>query len=79
MEKAKSTMKKGLEKVTRMDKEPLQEDRKEALNTTWPTREQHPDMTGGVDPNLGRAAHSGDPAGLAGKDSLVQPANKPRT
>lgn len=57
----------------------MQEDRKEALNTTGPTREQHPDMTGGLDPNLGRAAHSGDPTGLTSKDSLGEPANKPRT
>ncbi|KAH6838511.1 hypothetical protein B0I37DRAFT_419448 [Chaetomium sp. MPI-CAGE-AT-0009] len=70
MDKAKDTIKKGLEKVTKLDEEPRQEDRKEALETTWPTREQHPTMTGGPDPNLGRAARSGGPTGLTGKESL---------
>ncbi|KAK3295336.1 uncharacterized protein B0H64DRAFT_441757 [Chaetomium fimeti] len=78
MDKAKDALKKGLEKVTKLDEEPRQEDRKEALETTWPAREQHPAMTGGPDPHLGRAAHSGDPTGLTSKDSLGQPTNKPR-
>jgi hypothetical protein len=55
----------------------IQEDRKDTLDTTWPTREQHTSMTGGPDPNLARASHAGDPTGLTGKNSMGQPTNKP--
>ncbi|KAK4244786.1 hypothetical protein C7999DRAFT_16990, partial [Corynascus novoguineensis] len=57
----------------------LQEGRKDNLQSTWPTTEQHQSMTGGPDPNLARASHSGDPTGLTGKGSLGQPTNKPRS
>ncbi|KAL2134080.1 hypothetical protein VTI74DRAFT_1076 [Chaetomium olivicolor] len=78
MDQFVSRAKKGLEKVTKMDNEPLQEDRKETLDTTWPTREQHPSMTAGADPNLARASHTADPAGMTGKESMGQPTNKPQ-
>ncbi|KAK4155764.1 hypothetical protein C8A00DRAFT_31422 [Chaetomidium leptoderma] len=77
MDKVKGAMKKGLEKVTGMHDERLQEDRKETLDTTWPTREQHPSMTGGPDQNTARASHSGNLTGMTGKDSMGQPANQP--
>ncbi|KAK4238987.1 hypothetical protein C8A03DRAFT_32985 [Achaetomium macrosporum] len=77
MDKVKGTMKKGLEKVTNMDQEAIQEDRKDTLDTTWPSGEQHTSMTAGPDPNLARASHTGDPTGQTGKDSMGQPTNKP--
>jgi hypothetical protein len=43
----------------------------------WPTREHHPDLTGGVDTHMGKAAHSGDVAGTPGKEWMRQPTNKP--
>ena len=99
MDKAKTTMKKGLEKVTKTDRErkllspfsfsqvkkltsPLAlqdpQNKSSALNTTSPTKEQHKSMTGGPDPHLAEATHSGNPAGLTGKESMGQPTNKPR-
>ncbi|KAL2167935.1 hypothetical protein VTG60DRAFT_625 [Thermothelomyces hinnuleus] len=78
MDKVKDTMKKGLEKATKTGQEPLQEDKKDTLQTAWPATEQHQSMTGGPDLNLARASHSGDPTGLTGKASLGQPSNKPQ-
>ncbi|KAK4032039.1 hypothetical protein C8A01DRAFT_20841 [Parachaetomium inaequale] len=77
MDKVKRTVKKGLEKVSKMDEEPRQEDGKDTLETTWPTQEQHTSMTGGPDQNSAGAAHPGDLTSWTGKDSVGQPGNKP--
>jgi hypothetical protein len=55
----------------------LQESNRDAPQATWPTREQHSSMTGGIDTHMGKSAHSSDVTGLTGKDSIGQPINKP--
>ncbi|KAK0717665.1 hypothetical protein B0T26DRAFT_675942 [Lasiosphaeria miniovina] len=79
MEKIKETMKKGFERATNIDAELLcaagadfgivpppaavSDKRTDALPTTWPTREHHPSMTGGVSSHRSDtnkpASHSG--------------------
>jgi hypothetical protein len=45
-----------------------QEDRKETLDAAWPTgKEQRQTMTGGLDPNLAEASHSGESNGQEDK------------
>ncbi|KAL2259424.1 hypothetical protein VTK26DRAFT_6908 [Humicola hyalothermophila] len=77
MDKAKETLKKGFEKATRIDQDPREELRKDTLQTTWPTREHHSSMTGGVDSHLGKASHMTDVTGTTAKEAMGQPANKP--
>ncbi|GAB1319963.1 hypothetical protein MFIFM68171_10173 [Madurella fahalii] len=77
MDKVKDTMRKGFEKATRINEEPVQEQRKDTLQTTWPTQEHHTSMTGGIDSHLGKASHTSDTTGPTGKASLGQPSSKP--
>ncbi|KAK4109262.1 hypothetical protein N656DRAFT_801058 [Canariomyces notabilis] len=77
MDKVKDTLKKGFSKEIEMKDGSAQGERKDTLQTTWPTREQHTSMTGGTDPHLGRASQASDITGPTGKDSMGQPSNKP--
>lgn len=55
----------------------VQEQRKDTLQTTWPTREHHTSLTGGIDPHMGKASHAGDTMGPPDAGSTGQPSNKP--
>ncbi|KAL2264051.1 hypothetical protein VTK26DRAFT_2837 [Humicola hyalothermophila] len=74
MDKIKSMLRKGLERVGQTDFGPPQEDRKPAFNTVWTdAREQHTALTGMPDPSLAREVHIGHPTGLPGKNTISVP------
>ncbi|KXX76080.1 hypothetical protein MMYC01_204166 [Madurella mycetomatis] len=77
MDKVKDTMRKGFEKATRINEEPVQEQRKDALQTAWPAREQHTSITGGIDSHLGKVSHTSDTTAPTSKPSMGQPSSNP--
>ncbi|KAL2270534.1 hypothetical protein VTJ83DRAFT_2718 [Remersonia thermophila] len=78
MQKAKETIKKGLEKAANLDEDPRQEDRKTNLNTAWGRKEHQTPISGTLDEHM-RSASQGGSTGMPSKDSITQPTNKPRT
>ncbi|KAL2123635.1 hypothetical protein VTJ04DRAFT_4090 [Mycothermus thermophilus] len=77
MQKAKDTVRKGLEKVTNADDDRLQEDRKTNLDTAWGREEHQTPISGTLDTHM-RSASQGGSTGKPGKESMSQPTNKPR-
>lgn len=55
----------------------VQDQKKDALQTTWPAQEHHTSITGGIDSHLGKVSHTSDTTAPAGKPSMGQPSGNP--